>query len=128
LVVSGIFRIFVVQNNPMITHNLIDTYEARGHFTQEEIDRYLVNPGPEVREMILGSTDTGFRKACLLAIIDNSDASIPFLRGTEFREDLQTLLMETRQQAALEKALRGPRSCRHRAGSDGEDAPTIRIR
>ena len=47
--------------------------------------------------MILGSTDTGFRKACLLAIIDNSDASIPFLRETEFREDLQTLLTENRQ-------------------------------
>ncbi len=79
---------------------LKSSFKINGRFSEEEISRYFVDPDMLVQDMILGSTDPAFRKACMLAIIDNnfrSDAPKRVLSHPDFRAELEVLLLENRE-------------------------------
>jgi hypothetical protein len=80
-------------------HSLETSFNANGRFTDEEISSYFADPDESVQYMILGSTDPDFRKACMLAILDNNpfDKIKIALGHPDFRPELQAILDETRK-------------------------------
>ena len=76
-------------------HRLESSFGINGRFTDEEISSHFADPDDTVQGMILGSTDPAFRKACMLAIIDNcpSDAAtLRVLSHPDFKKEIQALL------------------------------------